>query len=108
MSDHPAPPPKKPQPPRLEFDNNTEPVYANTARITHSPSEFVIDLARLLPGDSGAKVQTRVVMSPLSAKLFYRALTENLAKYEANFGEIKMPGSPSLADQLFRPHPPTE
>ncbi|HEB65401.1 MAG TPA: DUF3467 domain-containing protein [Chloroflexi bacterium] len=108
MSDHPAPPPKKPQPPRLEFDNNTEPVYANMARITHSPSEFVIDLARLLPGDSGAKVQTRVVMSPLSAKLFYRALTENLAKYEANFGEIKMPGSPSLADQLFRPHPPTE
>ncbi len=106
MSNKPPSPPPAPQPPRLEFSAETEPVYANMARITHSPSEFVIDLARLLPGDSGAKVQARVLMSPLSAKLFFRALSDNLAKYEANFGEIKVPGSPSLADQLFRPHPP--
>jgi hypothetical protein len=42
-------------------------------------------------------------MSPLGAKLFYRALAENLARYEASFGEIKIPGGNSLADFLFKP-----
>jgi hypothetical protein len=41
-------------------------------------------------------------MSPLSAKLLYRALAENLARYEAAFGEIHMPVS-TLADHLFKP-----
>ena len=41
-------------------------------------------------------------MSPLSAKLLLRALSENLSRYEAAFGEISMPRS-SLADQLFKP-----
>jgi hypothetical protein len=42
-------------------------------------------------------------MSTLGAKLFYRALGENLAKYEAIFGEIHVPGEVTLADHLFRP-----
>jgi hypothetical protein len=44
-------------------------------------------------------------MSPLGAKLFLRALTENLNRYEAAFGEISVPRSKTLADYLFR-HPP--
>jgi hypothetical protein len=48
-----------------------------------------------------------VVMSPLSAKLLLRALNENLARYEAAFGEIMVPSNSSLAESLFRPpHPP--
>ncbi|GAB4522724.1 MAG: DUF3467 domain-containing protein [Anaerolineales bacterium] len=92
--------------PRLEISPDLVPVYANLARITHSPSEFVMDLARLLPGDPVGQVQARIVMSPLSLKLFQRALTENLAKYEAIFGEITIPGGASLADALFHPRPP--
>jgi hypothetical protein len=42
-------------------------------------------------------------MSPLGAKLLYRALGENLAKFETAFGEIAIPGGSSLADYLFRP-----
>ena len=53
-------------------------------------------------------VSSRIVMSPLGAKLLYRALAENLAKYEAAFGEIKVPGSGSLAEHLFRPPNPPE
>jgi hypothetical protein len=46
-------------------------------------------------------------MTPLSAKLLLRALTENIARYEAAFGEIAMPSNNSLAESLFRPpHPP--
>lgn len=96
------------KPPNMEFPPGSEPVYSNLARITHSPSEFVIDLARLLPGDAAALIQTRVIMSPLSLKLFQRALSENLAKYEANFGEITIPGGSTLADVLFRPPSPKE
>jgi len=48
-----------------------------------------------------------VVMTPLSAKLLLRALTENIARYEAAFGEINMPSNSTLAESLFRPpHPP--
>jgi len=94
----------KPQLPPLEIPEDLEPVYANMVRITHSPTELVIDFARMLPGAPANKVKTRILMSPLSAKLFHRALSENLAKYESNFGEIKLPGGgTSLAEHLFKP-----
>ncbi|MBN1667151.1 MAG: DUF3467 domain-containing protein [Anaerolineales bacterium] len=96
-------PPPKNLPP-LEVPADLEPVYSNMVRITHSPTEIVIDFARMLPGAPADEVKTRIVMSPLSAKLFYRALTENLSKFESNFGEIKLPGAgTSLAEHLFRP-----
>lgn len=69
---------------------------------------MVLDFAHLLPGTTPAKVCARVVMSPLAVKLLHRALTENLARYETAFGEIKLPGESTLADFLFRPPtPPT-
>jgi hypothetical protein len=80
-----------------------EPTYANLVRIAHTASEFIMDYARFFPGDHHAKVVSRVVISPLSAKLLLRALTENLAKYEAQFGEVKVPQKQSLADFLFKP-----
>ncbi len=80
--------------------------YVNLVRIAHSPSELVFDFAHLLPGSGPAKVRSRLVMSPLGAKLFHRALTENLARYEAAFGDIAIPGDPLLAENLFRPPAP--
>ncbi len=76
-------------------------VYSNLARITHSPSEFIFDFAQMLPGMKGPSIKTRVLLSPLTAKLIYKALGDNLAKYESSFGEISLPGSSSLADSLF-------
>ncbi|MCU0484692.1 MAG: DUF3467 domain-containing protein [Anaerolineales bacterium] len=94
--------------PVIEVPAETSTVYANLVRIAHSPSDLVFDFAHLMPGVTPARVQARVVMSPLGAKLFQRALAENLARYEAAFGEIKIPGESTLADSLFRPpHPPT-
>jgi hypothetical protein len=87
----------------LETPLELKPVYANLARIAHSPADIVLDFAHLLPGENRAQVGARILMSPLSAKLLYKALGENLARYEASFGEIKMPSSSTLADQLFKP-----
>lgn len=98
--------PAAPAAPALEIPADLRTEYANVVRIAHSPSELVFDFAHLLPGVTPAKVSTRVVMSPLGAKLLQRALAENLARYEAAFGEIKVPGENSLADFLFKPPAP--
>ena len=96
------PPPQAPQPPPLDFPADLQVEYVNLVRIAHSLSEIVFDFAQVLPGGTSARVQSRVLMSPVSAKLFYRALAENLSRFEAAFGEIKIPGGLSLADTLFR------
>ncbi|MBI4759694.1 MAG: DUF3467 domain-containing protein [Chloroflexota bacterium] len=108
-----TPSPQPPPPgPRLEIPEGLKPLYTNLARIAHSPADIVIDFAQILPGDAKAAVQARILMSPLSAKLLLRALQENLARYEAAFGEITVPHASTLADNLFKgiqpPEPPKE
>ena len=93
--------------PPIDMPEGLEPVYSNVTRISHTPSEMVLDFTRLLPADTRFKVLARVIMSPLGAKLLYRALGENIARYEAAFGEIRTPGDSSLASDLFKGvHPP--
>jgi hypothetical protein len=105
MSDQPAaaPPPAMPQM-QIEIPANLEAIYTNFALLTHSPSEVVIDFARVLPNMPKTRVYARILMTPMHAKLLLRALTDNLAKYEAQYGEIAVPTH--LADQLFKPPKP--
>lgn len=98
--------PPQPTGPKIQVPEGMEPAYTNLARISHSPADIVIDFAHILPGETTANIRSRVVMSPLSAKLLLRALHENIARYEAAFGEITVPSNSSLAESLFRPHPP--
>lgn len=99
--------PSQPVGPKINVPEGMEPAYVNLARISHSPADLVIDFAHILPGETSANVRARVVMSPLSAKLLLRALSENISRFEAAFGEIVMPSNSSLAESLFRPpHPP--
>jgi hypothetical protein len=100
--------PPKPTGPVLELPANLDIVYANLARIAHSPSDIVIDFAHILPGEPTAKIRARIVMTPLSVKLLLRALTENMARYEAAFGEINIPINSTLAENLFKPFQPPE
>lgn len=64
-------------------------IYSNLAIISHSPSEFVIDYVRVMPGIPKAKVQSRIVLTPEHAKRLVQALMENIKKYESTFGPIK-------------------
>lgn len=99
--------PSQPAGPKIIVPEGMEPAYVNLARISHSPADIVIDFAHILPGETTANIRSRMVMTPLSAKLLLRALTENIARYEAAFGEITVPSNNSLAESLFRPpHPP--
>ena len=92
----------------LELPDDLPVQYANLVRISHTPAEFVLDFAALLPAQPHTKVLSRLLMSPVGVKSFYRALGENLARYEATFGEISLPGDLSLAQDLFRSTPPAE
>jgi hypothetical protein len=103
-----TPKPKQPRQPQLVLPPEIVPAYSNLVRIAHTPSEIIFDFSRFLPGEESARVQSRVLMSPLSAKLLQRALAENLAKYETTYGEIAIPAKQSLADFLFRPPPPED
>jgi len=66
--------------------------YANLALIAHSPSEFILDFARMLPGLPKAKVCARMVMTPANAKSLLKTLQTNIQRYEETHGEIRMPG----------------
>lgn len=63
--------------------------YSNLAMIGHGPNEFLIDFIFAAPGMPQAPVVSRIVMTPENAKQLMYALTDNVQKYEANFGEIK-------------------
>lgn len=68
--------------------------YSNLSIVTHSPSEFVLDFAQVLPGLPKPEVVNRVIMTPEHAKRLLLALQENINKFESlngsiNIGEVK-------------------
>ena len=64
--------------------------YSNFVIVSHSPEEFVIDFATILPGKEEAKVVSRIVMTPKNFKNFVMAINNNLQNYERQFGEIHL------------------
>lgn len=75
-------------------DNVAQGSYVNLAIIGHSPSEFILDFVRIMPGMPKAPVTNRLIMTPESAKRFLSALTENIDNYENSFGEIEIHNQP--------------
>jgi hypothetical protein len=92
-----ASPQKTTRPIQIELPSDLEATYANFAILTHSPSEVILDFARMLPNIPKTKVYARIIMTPMNAKLLHKALGDTLAKYEQKHGEIKAP------DQGFEP-----
>jgi len=88
--------------PPIDLPEGLEPLYSNITRISHTPSEMVLDFSRLLPSENRFRVLSRIIMSPVGIKLLYRALGESIARFEAAFGEIHVPGDSPLANDLFK------
>ncbi|MDR2680489.1 MAG: DUF3467 domain-containing protein [Tannerella sp.] len=63
-------------------DEVAEGTYANLAIIAHSPSEFIIDFIRIVPGTQKAKVKSRIILTPDNAKRLLLALQDNIYRYE--------------------------
>lgn len=64
-------------------------IYSNLAIITHSNAEFILDFIRVLPGVPKAKVKSRVILTPQHAKRLFKALGENIKKFEDQHGPIQ-------------------
>jgi hypothetical protein len=66
-----------------------EGIYSNWVMITYSPSEFIVDFGRFLPGLAKTKVYSRIIMTPQHVKNLLNVLQKNVSTYEEKFGEIK-------------------
>jgi len=76
---------------KLELSpEQSEGTYANGVAINHSPSEFILDFVRFLPGSQKAKVFARIIMTPQNVQLLRKAIDDNLKRYEERFGKIKI------------------
>jgi len=91
---------KKPEPeeglvqPEMS-DDVADGTYANVAQVVFSPAEFVFDFGRAVPGRRGFKIISRIITTPLHAKQILMTLSENVSRFEEQFGEIKMPQRPA-------------
>lgn len=66
-----------------------EGIYSNLAIISHSHSEFVLDFIRMMPNVPKAKVKSRIILTPQHAKRLLKALSDNISKYENQYGVIQ-------------------
>ena len=89
------------KPIEVQLPESLTPVFANMVRVSHTPGEFILDFTAILPGNTSPKVSSRIILSPLGLKMMQQAVLENLRRYEASFGEIKLSPQHTLADDLF-------
>jgi hypothetical protein len=92
---------ERPQEPKIKIvvkDEEALGTYANFASIVHNFAEFIIDFGRIVPGREDVQVVSRVVMTPVHARQLLRALSENVAIYERNYGAI--PQGPTLPPDM--------
>lgn len=67
-------------------DNILKGKYANALQISHTKDEVVFDFLSIFP--PSAQLVSRVITSPAHAKQILAALTDNLKKYESQFGAV--------------------
>jgi len=85
--------PNQPNQLNIKIDEKVgEGVYANFFVISNSPSEFILDFGRIVPGIPDAKIYTRVMTTPQHAKQMLQLLEKNIEAFEKQFGEIKIIG----------------
>jgi len=63
--------------------------YSNLVMIHHNLEEFTMNFIYIFPNGAQGKLLNSMILSPGHAKRIWRAMGENLARYEAQFGSIK-------------------
>jgi hypothetical protein len=64
-------------------------MYSNLVMIHHHAEEFTLNFVYVFPNGPQGKLLGSMIVSPGHAKRIWRALGENLSRYEAQFGPIK-------------------
>ena len=63
--------------------------YSNLAMIHHNAEEFTLHFMYVFPNVAQGKLVASLILSPGHAKRMLRALSENIGRYEAQFGTIR-------------------
>lgn len=94
MSDKPTPAPHAIQI-QIEIDPMTaNGAFINLAMVNHTETEFTLDLAYVQPQAPKAMVRARAITTPKHMKRLLLAIQDNLARYEARFGNIDLGDTP--------------
>src|SRR4030095_10386065 len=64
-------------------------LYSNLMMIHHNVEEFTLNFVYIFPNGAQGKLLSSMIVSPGHAKRIWRALGENISRYEAQFGPIK-------------------
>jgi len=63
--------------------------YSNLAMIYHNGEEFALHFIYIFPNAPQGKLVAGILLNPGHAKRLWRALGDNLTKYEAQYGPIR-------------------
>jgi len=63
--------------------------YSNLVMIHHNAEEFTLHFIYVFPNVAQGKLISSNILSPSHAKRLWRALGENLSRYETQFGAIR-------------------
>jgi hypothetical protein len=83
---------QRPQPGQVQIkadEKELQGQYSNLLMIHHNLEEFTLNFIYIFPNGAQGKLLGSMIVSPGHAKRIWRALGENLARYEAQFGNIK-------------------
>ena len=81
-------------------EKESEGTYSNLVLVGHTPAEFVLDFARVVPGVQKAKVYSRVIMTPQHAKTLLGVLEKNIKAFEEKHGAVKSVGADDPRDNI--------
>jgi hypothetical protein len=62
--------------------------YSNLAVVHHNAEEFTLNFIYMFPTVPQGKLVASLILNPRHAKRLLRALQENIARYEAQFGAL--------------------
>jgi hypothetical protein len=69
--------------------------YSNLVMIHHNPEEFTLHFIYLFTNGTHGKLASSVILSPGHAKRLWRALAENISRFETQFGPIRETPAPA-------------
>jgi hypothetical protein len=63
--------------------------YSNLVVVHHNAEEFTLNFVYMFPTVPQGKLVASLILSPMHAKRLMRALEDNVARYEAQFGPLR-------------------
>ena len=74
--------------------------FCNLVMFHHTAEEFTLQFIYVFPNVPQGKLASSVIVSPGHAKRILRALSENISRYEAQYGPIREAPEPNPAPNV--------